>query len=175
MRPVVIREATAGDAKGIARVHTETWKSAYRGIVPNSYLDGLDAAASGIRWEKRLDTQPPNWFVLVAEVDNRVAAWATAGPERTADPAFTGEIGGLYVLEGLQRQGIGRALVTECVRRLQGLALPSLLIWVLKDNLPARAFYERLGGVAIREQPIAIGGVCLIEVAYGWRDASVLL
>jgi hypothetical protein len=44
-----------------------------------------------------------------------------------------------------------------------------MIIWVLRDNQPARSFYERLGGVYIRAQPITIGSVTLEEVSYGWR------
>src|SRR2546428_550388 len=33
----------------------------------------------------------------------------------------------------------------------------------------ARVFYERLGGVYVRSQPITIGAVTLEEVSYGWR------
>ena len=49
-----------------------------------------------------------------------------------------------------------------------------MLLWVLDANAPARAFYERLGGVVLRRQPIEIGGAQLTEVTYGWSDLTVL-
>jgi hypothetical protein len=39
----------------------------------------------------------------------------------------------------------------------------------LRDNAPAREFYERLGGSYVRAQPITIGTTTLEEVSYGWR------
>jgi len=39
------------------------------------------------------------------------------------------------------------------------------MLWVLRDNTPARKFYATLG-----EKPIEIGTQTLIEVAYGWKD-----
>jgi hypothetical protein len=47
------------------------------------------------------------------------------------------------------------------------------LLWVLKDNLPARKFYEALGGIYLREKPIKIGSQRLIEVAYGWKNLGM--
>ena len=49
-----------------------------------------------------------------------------------------------------------------------------MIIWVLKDNLKARAFYEAMGGVPVSEKTITIGGAELIDVAYGWPDIRAL-
>lgn len=51
----------------------------------------------------------------------------------------------------------------------------SMLLWVLETNAPARSFYHTLGGAVVGKQPIDIGGVSLVEVAYGWPDAEALL
>ena len=45
-----------------------------------------------------------------------------------------------------------------------------MIVWVLRDNPGARGFYERLGGVYVRTQPITIGPTTLDEVSYGWRS-----
>ena len=50
-----------------------------------------------------------------------------------------------------------------------------MLLWVLKDNRPARKFYEALGGTTLREKSIEIGSQSLIEVAYGWKNLSALV
>lgn len=174
-RAAAIREATASDASGIARVHVDAWRATYRGIVPDAHLDAMSHVRSELRWCERL-TAPdaPGWFTLVADADATVAGFASAGPERSGLAAFAGEIGGLYVLPEFQGKGMGRALVHASVGRLLEAGLPSLLIWVLRDN-PSRAFYQRLGGEVVMEQPIEIGGANLIEVAYGWPDARRLL
>jgi hypothetical protein len=39
-------------------------------------------------------------------------------------------------------------------------------LWVLKDNLPARRFYEALGGRLGPEQFFDLGGQTVTEVAY---------
>jgi len=45
-----------------------------------------------------------------------------------------------------------------------------MIVWVLRDNAAARRFYERLGGIYVRAQPITIGSATLEEISYGWRS-----
>ncbi len=49
-----------------------------------------------------------------------------------------------------------------------------MLVWVLAEN-PSRRFYEVLGGKQLCEQEITIGGVTLVEVAYGWKNLHRLV
>jgi GNAT superfamily N-acetyltransferase len=175
MCDATIRDATPEDAEGIARVHVDTWRATYRGLVPDVRLDGMAYGSVAERWRARTaEREAAGWFYIVAEAESGVVGFATGGPERTGHPDYIGEIGGLYILPDWQRKGTGRRLVAASVRRLLDAGLPSLLIWVLRDN-PSRGFYERLGGALVGEQPIDIGGAVLVEVAYGWRDARALL
>jgi ribosomal protein S18 acetylase RimI-like enzyme len=74
------------------------------------------------------------------------------------------------VLTACQRQGIGRELTQTVARRLAADGFKAMILWVLKDNLKARAFYEAMGGVLAGEKDITIGATNLVEVAYGWSD-----
>jgi hypothetical protein len=60
--------------------------------------------------------------------------------------------------------------VQAVVGGLRELHLQDMIVWVLRDNAPARGFYERLGGVYLREQPITIGSSTLQEASYGWTS-----
>jgi hypothetical protein len=42
---LVIREAAPADAPGIARVHVDTWRTTYQGIVPDQFLARLSYEA----------------------------------------------------------------------------------------------------------------------------------
>jgi hypothetical protein len=53
-RPAVIRAARVTDAPQIALVHVRSWQFAYRGLLPQVYLDGLDPAQRVGRWERSL-------------------------------------------------------------------------------------------------------------------------
>jgi GNAT superfamily N-acetyltransferase len=171
---ITIRLASLADAFGIARVHVSSWRSTYRGIVPEAVLDGLSVEDRSVRWTQNLAQDvDKGWFTLVAEDAGRVVGFASAGPERSEDPVFTGELGALYLLATHQRLGLGRRLVSEAARRLREAGMDSMLIWVLRDN-PSRGFYEALGGQYVRRRVLAIGGVDLVEVAYGWKDTAVV-
>jgi GNAT superfamily N-acetyltransferase len=169
----LIRRAREDDAAGVERVRTETWRSAYRGLLPDQLIDGLQVNVT--RRRERLRSPPPAQLDFVAEEDAEVVGYAFAGPERTGDAAYRGEVYAIYVLPSHQGKGFGRALIRESARELAARGLTSLLIWVLRENAPGRAFYERLGGVASREKPLDIPGLeDHVEVGYGWPDTTPL-
>jgi ribosomal protein S18 acetylase RimI-like enzyme len=96
----------------------------------------------------------------------------SGGPERSGDLHFPGELYAIYMLHQYRRHGGGRALVQQWAATLRREAVNAALVWVLAENKPAIAFYERLGGKRLREQAIEIGGEPLKELAYGWEDLS---
>jgi GNAT superfamily N-acetyltransferase len=157
----------------MARVHVETWKTTYRGMVPDDRLDGLtveaDIAGGFGSW---LQEPPPGVAEFVAATPaGEIVAFALGCPNRESDPDFTGELGAIYVLKAHQGHGIGTALVGEVARFLASTENTSMIAWVLEQN-PYRRFYERLGGTFVRKRMhssrIAAGPVP--EVSYGWED-----
>ncbi|HET9780708.1 MAG TPA: GNAT family N-acetyltransferase [Candidatus Dormibacteraeota bacterium] len=164
----VVRPAESGDAAAIARVHVETWRTAYRGLLPDDYLASLDRAGYEQRWARTLRDAAVR--VFVAEDGGTVVGFASGGPERAGEERFSGELYAIYVLSDAQGHGHGRALACAVVQALREMHLGEMIVWVLRDNHPARHFYERLGGVYVRTQPIAIGSALLQEVSYGWRS-----
>ena len=67
MTTITVRRATAGDAPGIARVRVDSWRSTYRGMIPNAYLDGMKVEASTALWDRVLTAAPNATCVFVAE------------------------------------------------------------------------------------------------------------
>lgn len=174
-REITIRLATLADAPQIASVHVSSWRSSYRGIVPDAVLDGLSVEDRSERWRENLALDvDKSWFTLVAEGAGGIVGFASAGPIRSPDPVYGGELGALYLLATHQRLGLGRRLVSEAARRSREAGMDSMLVWVLRDN-PSRGFYEALGGEYVREQLITIGDAELVEFAYGWRDITQLM
>ena len=168
-----IRQATLDDIPGIARVHVDTWRTAYVDIVPAAHLAGLSYEQRESRWREILIPMGDLRCHFVAENDSgQIVGIATGGPERDGMPGYDGEIFGLYVLAAYQSQGIGRALLQTVAQRLAADRFKAMILWVLKDNLQARAFYETMGGAPAGEKMITIGGTELIEVAYGWPDLA---
>jgi GNAT superfamily N-acetyltransferase len=164
---MTVRAALVEDAAAVARVHVATWRSAYRGILPDDLLASLSESAYKERWTRIFSEG--SHLAYVAEESDRVVGLASAGRDRADETLFGGELYAIYVLKGVQGRGHGRALVRAVVEGLRGLGLVGMIVWVLRDNQPARRFYERLGGVYAGSQPITIGSTSLEEVAYGWR------
>jgi GNAT superfamily N-acetyltransferase len=98
----------------IGRVVVETWRSAYRGIVPGAYLGGLSPAERGNEWREFLADQGGARFVLVAHAESDdLIGFAAGGPERSGHPEYRGELYAIYVLPSHQARGFG-ALMRRC-------------------------------------------------------------
>src|SRR5216683_782786 len=151
----MVRAATLSDAAGIARVNVATWRSAYRGLLPDDFLAALTEANYAERWTRLIGEGSGR--VFVAEEPEGIVGFASGGRERAGEHGFEGELYAIYVLDAAERRGHGR----EMVRAVAG---------VLRDNVRARGFYEHLGGTYVRAQPITIGTTTLEEVSYGWHD-----
>jgi L-amino acid N-acyltransferase YncA len=160
-----IRDATVEDAAGIARVYVQTWRAAYAGILPATYLRSLTVERLAKVWSKSI---AEGELVLVASAASEVLAFTSGGRERDMDPFFLGEIATLYVDVALQRHGLGATLLFEMLRRV-----PSpVIVRVLEQNHAGRAFYEAFGGVPVRRETTRVGGAALPVVAYAYFDVG---
>jgi ribosomal protein S18 acetylase RimI-like enzyme len=187
MDAITIRPAVPDDACGIARVHVDTWRTTYPGIMPAEVLANLSYAARERIWRRNLETAGQDGTVhYVAEhtapdasdaarsPSGEIVGFAGGGPDLSGDPDHTGQVYAIYLLEPYQRRGVGRQLFCAVTRRLAEAGMRSLLVWVAAQN-PSRRFYEALGGVPVRERQEEIGGASLDVVAYGWPDVTPLI
>lgn len=165
-----IRSATPEDAVAIARVHVESWRSTYAGIVPDAYLAGLDETLRVKLWQEWLVSGA---VVLVSERKSEIVGFAHAGRIREPIETADAEIYSLYLLKEAHGRGIGRALLSGVAAMLQQQGFNSVGLWVLERNR-ARSFYERCGGRFAASRVIEIGGARLMEVAYWWPKLALL-
>ncbi|GCE29007.1 putative N-acetyltransferase YuaI [Dictyobacter alpinus] len=169
-----IRAATLDDVAGIARVHVDVWRSAYRGIVPDDILAGLSYERRERQWDVTLRGTHHQEFVYLAEDENgQCVGFASGGPALFDDPVYQGELFTIYILAAYQRQGLGYRLFFQIVERLSEQGLTSMFLWVLADN-PACSFYESLGGRPVKTGVYEVGGTKLQQVGYGWPDITQL-
>jgi GNAT superfamily N-acetyltransferase len=171
---MLVRAARLQDAASIARVHVDSWRSTYPGIVPDKVLTHLSYSDRETRWHNILVEHTQS--VYVAEDDQgQVVGFAAGGPCRVDVAGYDGELYAIYLYDTAQGRGLGRQLMRQVAHQLAASGCTALLVWVLADN-PARGFYEALGGVYITEKQVDIGGdQPLREVAYGWPDIQTLL
>jgi ribosomal protein S18 acetylase RimI-like enzyme len=166
-----LRPAKLEDAPGIAKVHVDSWRSTYKGLIAEEYLAALSYERRTQAWSQNISNLQNGRFLFIAETrPGEIVGFVSAGPEHEGDPLYQAELDAIYLLQAAQGQGLGRKLVDMAMRALCQRGFSCMLLWVLKDNLPARKFYAALGGEYLRERPIKIGTQVLIEVAYGWKN-----
>ena len=171
-----IRPASLEDAPGIGKVQVDSWRSSYKGLIADEFLAALTYERRTEVWSQNLSDPQNSRFLYVAETGpGNIVGFVAAGPESEGDPNYQGELYAIYLLQQAQGQGLGGKLVKIVMRELCQRGFSSMLLWVLKDNLPAHKFYEALGGAYLREKPIEIGSQSLIEVAYGWNNLGMFV
>jgi ribosomal protein S18 acetylase RimI-like enzyme len=148
MEGVAIRLARPVDAPQIALVHVRSWQGAYRGLLPQFYLDGLDPAQRVGRWERSLrEADLTRAGVMVAEEGESLLGFVSYCRSRDddADPGRTGEISAIYLLPDAWGKGVGRQLMDAALERLAEEGFGQATLWVLDSNVRARRFYEAGG------------------------------
>jgi GNAT superfamily N-acetyltransferase len=168
---MIIRRAKIKDAFGIAKVHVDSWKTTYKNIVPDDYLNKLSYESRVPLWEESI----PKSLVIVAEdEDGQIVGFSTGGKERTGNyEDYKGELYAIYILKEFQGKGLGTKLVKPIMDELASLGINTMLVIVLEDN-PSRYFYEALGAEKIESLEIQIGGKKLREAVYGWDDINLI-
>ena len=140
----VIRPATADDARGLAEAHIASWRVAYRGLLPQSVLDGLSVDERTTRWEHSLEAGDDDVRVA-ADASGNIGGFVATCPSRDDDATDTvGELRAIYLRGDLWGQGVGRRLHGAGIQALSG-RFDEATLWVLDGNARARGFYERQG------------------------------
>jgi GNAT superfamily N-acetyltransferase len=167
--PVRVRRALPADARAIAEVTVRGWQAAYRGLMPDEFLDGLSVAGREAAWREMLDRDAdggvPAWL---AERDGRAVGFVSSGPPRDEDAPLPGaELYAIYVLTEERRSGIGRLLLDTATAHWRKRGATELVLWVFEGNAPARAFYEAMGWRPDGgRQELRIAGTSLGEIRY---------
>ncbi|WP_201862338.1 GNAT family N-acetyltransferase [Microvirga soli] len=172
-----IRDAVEADVEGIAKAHVQGWRESYKDFLRPDALVGLSVEERMQMWRRALAEPEPRARLLVAETnDGEIVGFIRGGPIRGKGAellASEAEIFAIYLLDRVKRQGIGRKLMAGVFHHLAAHNLRSVGLWVLKDNLEARRFYEALGGIAGPEQSFDLRGQMVTEIAYRFELASL--
>jgi GNAT superfamily N-acetyltransferase len=166
---IVTRPAVPDDAAALARIHILAWQVAYRGHMPDEFLDALDLDARVAWWEQQLAAEhPPDTRLLVGVHDGQVAGFALV--RSAEDPPGPGELQAINTDPDLWGRGVGRALLAAAEEALAGLGYDEAILWVLAANERARRFYELAGWAADgAAKPLEIGDAAVELVRYRKR------
>jgi len=161
-----IRAALESDAPAIARVHIDSWRAAYRGIIPDDVLDNLEIDQRRAQWSASLNDDLSE--TIVAHWKGEIIGFASFGATRDEDddPAQVGEIMAVYIAPKSWRRGIGRGLCEAAVSELSTRGFAEIVVWMLKENHRARGFYESVGFCSDGTTKLVTIGVLLEECRY---------
>lgn len=141
---MLIRAAVPEDALAVAGVHVRSWQAAYRGLLPDPYLDGLRAEDRAAKYDfAHADLLMPK--TIVAVDGGTIRGFATTMPSRDADTAGQGELCALHADPAWWGRGVGAELVKAARGQMVEAGFTEALLWVLAGNARAFRFYERDG------------------------------
>jgi ribosomal protein S18 acetylase RimI-like enzyme len=166
---VLIRPAKSDDALEVARVHVRSWQAAYRGLLPDDYLDDLRAEERAQRYNFSGDPGAP--ITLVALKDGAIIGFATLAAASGADAISCGELSALYVDPDHFRQGVGSVLLRAACTRLAEQGIREVVLWVLAGNATAQHFYQGSGWMPDgARRTVTRWGVAVDEIRYRRKD-----
>ncbi len=149
----LVRSAELADAAAIASSHVRSWQAGYADVISADFLRDLSRSLPQhtLHWQTLiLGGEAEGRFMLVGEVDGEVAGHLSGGAYRGTDAGEPppGEVYACYVDPAHWRQGVGSALMACALERLAQAGYSQAALWVLADNVRARAFYEHHGWLA---------------------------
>jgi|SRR5699024_4394389 len=167
-----IRRAETDDALGVAKVQVDSWKTTYKNIVPDAFLEQMTYENREKKWKGIISYSA----VFVAENNrNEIIGFSTGGKETTGKYSdYQGELYAIYILEAYQRNGIGKQLLEPVIGYLKEKNIVSMTVKVLAEN-KSRLFYESLGAREIDVVEIQLSGGKLKEIVYGWKDITTII
>ena len=161
--------ARPGDAAAIAALHIESWRSAYRGLLPDEFLDGPIVPDRTRLWNERM---------VLPSAERRLVLKAMSGDALCGfvcvlldeEPQWGALLDNLHVRPALKGQGIGRQLF-QAARDWVTRVAPGerMHLWVIEGNASARRFYDRQGGVVAERRIVeTVPGVEVAALRYVW-------
>jgi GNAT superfamily N-acetyltransferase len=167
MTRFAVREAVVEDAEGIARVHTDSWQTSYRGILPDTVLDRIDVGQRADSRRKILRDRTVFQLVAYDVTHGDIVGFCDAGASRRHVP-FAGEVYAIYLAHRAKRHGLGHEMFERVQAWLVAQDMRSMIVWVLENNHHARRFYEAEGGKQSSRIQSRVGGYPVVELSYVW-------
>ena len=165
---IIYREANIEDAPLVAKVHVESWRKSFAGIVPQEFLDNLTVEKREQAFRQRLGE--PNYKMFVAETaKNGIVGFADFGKARESNFEFEAELYAIYLLHEFQQKGIGANLFRLCQKQMIADKINSMYLMALEIS-PYKSFYEKMGGQIVGRGNHFLALVEYETIIYGWKN-----
>lgn len=161
---LTMRDVSPADLDRLAQLHVDTFNETHTG----PFGSGPTFALRRSQWREKLTELNAANFVLVIETpEKELVGFCWVHPTKD-NPDWSARLNKIYLRRAYQRQGLGRAMVRESVKRLLAAGLTSMALHTEADNEPACNFYDELGGERQLDEAGKFGGM------FGWTDLHAL-
>lgn len=174
---MIIRKATYADAAELANVHTNSWREAYKDLLPSELLDDrpLQFKNRYQLWQRVTQESSALTFVADSGDTHGVVGFIHGAGARDEAYKDYAEVWSFYLLEKYHRQGVGFRLLQALFQQFLEEGFEKAYLWVLDEN-PTIRFYERTGGHRSADAKTEfIGGKEVVEVRYVWDRINAIL
>ncbi|MCL2059094.1 MAG: GNAT family N-acetyltransferase [Oscillospiraceae bacterium] len=143
---LTIRQAMPKDAAIFTDCLILCWQSAYKGIVPDDYLNNmvLDREKRIERY-KHVFSNPGDCVYYCVTHEDRMVGFLVINKNRNSDTPDIGEIWAIYLIEDFCGKGHGIELLDFEINELKRSGCKQIYLWVFEDIKRARRFYEKHG------------------------------
>jgi GNAT superfamily N-acetyltransferase len=173
MSTIHLREFQPADVDPISRLHAQSWATAYRGILLDSYLNNDVATERKNYWQTKVTQLTPKDFIIVAEQNGNIIGFAAVMDE--PELQYDALLDNLHVHPDLKGQGIGGKLMKAVATKLKATGRNSFYLWVLHGNNAAAEFYKTKGAVTQDTSTVEFGGKTVGKTRFVWTDLNVLI
>ncbi|TQR19172.1 GNAT family N-acetyltransferase [Psychrobacillus vulpis] len=165
---MIIREATLADAAGIAKVHVDCWRTTYKHIISNDYLEKLSYEQRTELWINNISKEG-NYVFVAENKDGQIIGFAGGGKRVENKVEHSGDVTSIYILKEFQGMGIGKKLIRKLFSKFEERQFNTIFVEVLEDN-KSKLFYEALGAQLFDSTKITIAGSELNLLIYQWKN-----
>lgn len=168
---MIIRQIINNDLQSVAKIYTDNWKTTYKGIIANSYLEGMSYEHSKEKWSSYIQTNKQGAFVAIDEFD-KIIGFAAYMPDNELEKCLL--LDSLHVLQSEQGRGIGKELIFRIGKYAYNNGYEKMSIYIAKGNDRAERIYTHLGAkpykdfIAYFEEPSD-------TLALKWDDLSIFI
>ena len=165
---VLYRRANVKDAFSVAKVHVESWRKSFMGIVSQEFLDNMSIERREKMFRQRLGVENYKMFVAETFTDG-IVGFADFGKSRDQDLPFEGELYAIYILYESQGKGIGENLFRLCQKQMIADKINSMHLEALEVS-PYKFFYHKMGGTIVGQGKHFLANSEYHTVFYGWNN-----
>ncbi len=175
MNLVTFRNASKNDAERIAKLHAESWRLNYRGLLDDQFLDDKVIENRKRVWLERMDSTNLNRRVILAEVQDELIGFGCLFLNH--DKQYGALLDNLHVTQPYSGKGIGSGIIKRLASEIYGAGeRKDMYLWVLKGNDGAIRLYEKLGALQKGfEVETEFGNKPLEKYRYYWSNVDILI